>query len=78
MDVYLKHTPVNPEIVCPMCGEKGGVRAHRRKAKKGFSTGKIMGGLFTGGISLLATGIAKKDWIYKCYCEKCGMEYDMG
>jgi hypothetical protein len=39
--------------------------------KKGISGAKAMGGLFTGGISLLATGLSRKENATQRWCAQC-------
>jgi hypothetical protein len=60
-----------PKIICPHCQERGSVWTRRVKVKKGISGGKVMGGLFTGGISLLATGLSKKEKVTEAHCSSC-------
>jgi hypothetical protein len=44
---------------CQYCNGVGTVLAEQVKKKKGVSPGKVAGALTTGGISLLATDLAK-------------------
>lgn len=59
-------------IVCPHCHTKGHVHTHQVYLKKGISGGKVMGALFTGGLSLLATGLSRKEQATEAQCSKCG------
>jgi hypothetical protein len=59
----IKWGGLNPRLVCPHCQVKGCVRTKRVKRKKGISGGKAVGGLFTGGLSLLFTGLSRKEKI---------------
>lgn len=63
--------PVNPQLVCPHCGVQGHVRAKSAKAKQGISGGKATGALLTGGVSILATGLSRKQRVTQCRCDNC-------
>lgn len=60
-----------PAIICPHCRHTGGVKLRERKRKTGLSGGKVVGGLLTGGISLLATGISRNASATECRCSVC-------
>lgn len=64
--------PVNPQIICPHCGVKGQVRTKLTKQKKGISGGKAAGAIMTAGLSMLATGLARKEQVTQAKCENCG------
>jgi hypothetical protein len=66
----------SPAIVCPHCQAIGHVRTSPTKRKKGISGGKVMGGLLTGGFSLLATGLSRKELLTQAHCEKCESTWD--
>ena len=59
------------EIVCPHCHKVGCVATRRAKAKKGISGAKATGALLTGGLSLLATGLSRKQWVTEAKCKSC-------
>lgn len=59
------------EIICPHCQTKGNVKTKRVKKKGAISGGKVMGGLLTGGWSLLATGLSRKEKVTEAYCSNC-------
>jgi hypothetical protein len=61
----------NPMLICPHCGTKGNVRTRSVTRKKSISGGKVMGALFTGGISLLATGLSRKERETEASCGNC-------
>lgn len=71
MDGYSLRTAV----ICPHCGNRGGVIAKRVKAKKGISGAKATGFILTGGWSLLATGLSRKEWVTDAKCKKCGSQW---
>lgn len=62
---------LNPMMICPHCQTKGNVMTKSIKQKRGISGSKVMGGLFTGGISLLATGLSGKESKTQAYCASC-------
>lgn len=68
---FLSHGALNQMLKCPHCDEKGGVRTKGANERKGISGGKAVGGLLTGGLSLVATGISRREKLTKAFCEKC-------
>lgn len=64
---------LHPDVVCPYCRTSGHVYVNRELQKTGFSTAKTTFGVLTGGLSLLATGLAKKGIITTAHCRNCGM-----
>lgn len=65
------HGPLNQMILCPHCGEKGHTHTKPVRAKKGISGAKATGAILTGGVSLLATGLSRKENRTKAFCESC-------
>jgi transcription elongation factor Elf1 len=63
---------LNPNLVCPHCQTKGFVHTMQVKKKKGISGAKATAAILTGGWSLLATGLSKKDMITEAHCDNCG------
>jgi len=63
------------EIVCPHCGNRGCVATKRAKAKKGISGAKATGAILTVGLSILATGLSRKEWVTDAKCKHCGSEW---
>lgn len=61
----------NSAIIYPHCQTKGSVRTKPVKRKKGISGAKATGALLTGGISLLATGLSKKEMDTQAHCDTC-------
>ena len=61
----------NAALICPHCTEKGNVRTKGIKAKKGVSGAKATGAILTGGVSLLATGLSRKENLTQAHCENC-------
>lgn len=62
---------VNPEIICPHCQVKGMVHTKKINKKVGISGGKATAALLTAGVSVLATGLSRKDHLTQAYCCKC-------
>jgi hypothetical protein len=59
------------QIVCPHCQVRGHVHCKTVKAKKGISGGKATGALLTGGFSILATGLSRKQKVTEAHCNNC-------
>jgi DNA-directed RNA polymerase subunit RPC12/RpoP len=64
-------------IVCQHCQTRGYVTSRRVVRKRGISGGKATGALFTGGASMLATGLSRKQWVTHMRCASCGTEWDV-
>ena len=62
---------LNSPLVCPHCQERGHVRTMKVELKKGISGAKATGGLLTGGLSILATGLSRKESATQAYCCHC-------
>lgn len=67
----LAHGPVNPAMVCSHCQVGGQVHTKPITQKKGVSGAKATGAVLTGGLSLLATGLSRKDNNTEAYCRNC-------
>lgn len=61
----------NPSMVCPHCQVKGRVHTKSIKQKRGISGGKATAAVLTGGVSLLATGLARKESVTQAHCDNC-------
>lgn len=70
-DPDLLYGPVNPHMICPHCGEKGTTRTKKVDHKTGISGGKATAAVLTGGWSLLATGLSRKEAITQAHCSNC-------
>lgn len=71
-----KHTtlvygPLNSQIVCPQCQSRGGVHTKPITRKAGVSGGKATAAILTGGVSLLAVGLSRKEASTEAHCTKC-------
>lgn len=62
---------LNPELLCQHCGTKGHVRTQTVSRKKGVSGGKATAAVLTGGVSLLATGLSRKEKETEAHCTNC-------
>jgi hypothetical protein len=67
---------VNQAIICPQCQTTGQVRTLSVKRKKGISGGKATGAIITGGLSLFATGLSRKEQATQAHCDKCNSTWD--
>lgn len=74
--VTLQFGELNPALFCPHCKTKGSVRAMAISRKKGISGGKVVGAFLTGGISMLATGLSRKEGMTQAHCMNCGSTWD--
>jgi hypothetical protein len=69
--------PPNPQIVCPHCTSRGTVTTKAAVRKRGISGGKATGALFTGGLSMVATGLSRKQHMTQMRCSNCGTAWDV-
>jgi hypothetical protein len=60
------------QIICQQCQTRGRVTTRQVTLKNGISGGKATGALLTGGLSLLATGLSRKEDATKAECANCG------
>lgn len=67
----LLYGPLNTAFICPHCQEKGHVRTKPIKKKAGISGAKATGALLTGGLSILATGLSRKENLTEAHCCNC-------
>jgi hypothetical protein len=63
-------------IICPYCQYQGGaVTVKQIKVKRGISGGKATAAVFTAGISMLGTGLSRKQVVNELHCRNCGMTW---
>jgi len=67
---------VSANNICPHCQAKGLVRTKRISRKKGISGAKATGALLTGGVSLFATGLSRKEISTQAHCSACNSTWD--
>jgi hypothetical protein len=63
-------------LVCPHCQTQGRVSRTPATRKRGISGGKATAAVFTGGTSLLATGLSRKQHVMAMYCGNCRTRWD--
>lgn len=63
-------------IVCPYCQTQGSVSVQNVRRKVGISGGKATGAVFTGGLSVLATGLSRKESGQRLACRNCGVQWN--
>ena len=63
---------LNTRMSCPHCQRKGSVRTRPVKQKAGISGGKATAAIITGGISVLAVGLSRKEERTQASCSECG------
>jgi hypothetical protein len=68
--------PIRPEMICPHCKVKGKVHTWTVKHKKGISGGKAAGAILTGGLSILATGLSRKESATRAHCDNCSATWE--
>ena len=69
------HADGNSKIFCPQCRTGGYVITRRVKAKKGISGGKATGAVLSLGISILATGLSRKEMVTQAACTNCKSQW---
>ena len=67
--------PINPKIECPQCRNIGAVAVTSVTQKVGVSGGKATGAVLTGGVSLVATGLSRKQRVSQAHCGNCGSDW---
>jgi len=73
---FFLYGEVNRNLACPYCQTKGMILVKPMKIKSGISGAKAGGGLMTGGISLLITGISSKKSANQAHCKKCSTTWN--
>ena len=74
-NIKKKYGDIFPEVICPHCQTKGNVHVTEVTNKKGISGGKATAALLTGGVSLLATGLSRKESGSQAHCDNCKMTW---
>jgi hypothetical protein len=70
------HGKLNPALICPHCTEKGKVHTKPITKKAGVSGAKATGAILTGGLSLVATGLSRKEGATKAFCRNCSSTWE--
>jgi len=68
---------LHAEVICPHCQTKGNVHYKHLDRKKGISGGKATAALLTSGVSMLATGLSRKEQHIQAHCVKCNTTWDI-
>jgi len=66
---------MNQNMICPHCNTKGSVTTKQVKRKQGISGGKATAAVLTCGISMLGTGLSRKQQMTEASCSNCGMSW---
>lgn len=67
----VRRMAINKHINCQHCGTTGYVDSKQVKMKQGISGGKATAAVFTAGISMLGTGLSRKQAVTEMRCTKC-------
>ena len=67
---------INPQMICPHCQAHGQIRTKIVERKKGVSGAKATGAILTGGFSLLATGLSRKEHPTQAHCDNCNNTWE--
>jgi hypothetical protein len=59
------------QLICPHCQTKGSVTTRKVTKKAGISGAKATGAILTGGLSILATGLSRKEQLTESHCSHC-------
>ena len=59
-------------IICPYCQTKGSVTTQQVKKKVGIHGGKATAAIFTLGVSMIGTGLSRKNRVTEAHCSNCG------
>lgn len=62
---------LNPHIICAHCQWSNCVRVKPIRKSVGISGGKATAALITGGLSVLATGLSRRETMTQCSCDVC-------
>lgn len=60
------------QIFCPHCQTRGHVTTRQIKRKKGISGAKATAAILTGGLTILGTGLSRKEHTTEATCSNCG------
>jgi hypothetical protein len=66
---------LRPQVICPHCQTRGTVRMKSVRTKTGISGGKATAAVLTGGVSLLATGLSRKESVTVAHCDFCSVTW---
>jgi hypothetical protein len=66
---------LKPAMICPHCQKQGCVATYRIKRKTGISGAKATGAILTGEISIIATGLSRKEAATQAHRSNCGADW---
>jgi len=72
----MQHGQLNSAMICPHCQSQGKIRTKVVDRKKGVSGGKATAALLTGGVSMFATGLSRKERLTQAHCSNCGNSWE--
>ncbi len=72
---FQQQQSLNQNMICPHCNTKGSVTTKKVKRKQGISGGKATAAVLTCGISMLGTGLSRKQQMTEATCNHCGMSW---
>jgi hypothetical protein len=67
----IQYGSINAAMMCPHCQTDGKIRTKHIMQKKGVSGGKATAAVLTGGLSLLAVGLSRKEGTTQAHCDNC-------
>lgn len=70
-----KRKALERNMICPHCHKEGTVSTTSVKRKVGISGGKATAALLTCGVSLLGTGLSRKQKMTEATCSHCGASW---
>jgi transcription elongation factor Elf1 len=73
--VHKHQKSMREQMICPHCQVRGSVSTWKESRKAGVSGSKAAAAVITGGVSVLATGLSRKEEITKAKCGNCGAEW---
>jgi hypothetical protein len=65
----------NAVMTCPHCNTKGQIRTKIVEKKRGIGGGKATASILIGGISLLGTGLLRKERVTQARCGNCTSQW---
>ena len=69
---YKQQQKMTRNMICPHCNTKGSVTTKQVKRKQGIHGGKATAAVLTCGISMLGTGLSRKQQMTEASCTHCG------
>jgi len=72
-----KNRDADTRLICPHCQTTGSVTSRTGKARKGISGGKAVGAVLTGGISILGTGLSRRQAVTVRTCSNCNTRWEV-